>query len=95
MIEWLGVGHLFELSRTEEIAGFFTPLVMFAVFFLAQIILPDRRIPYYVVNPDTGQLRNYRLDGILVFVIAQIVWAFEITGMPREWVLSLLGVCCR
>lgn len=27
MIEWLGIGHLFELSRTEAIAGFFTPLV--------------------------------------------------------------------
>ncbi|MDE2773114.1 MAG: DUF1295 domain-containing protein [Gemmatimonadota bacterium] len=85
MIEWLGVGHLFELSRTEAIAAFFTPLVIFAVFFLAQIILPGRRIPGYVVNPDTGQPRNYRLNGILVFVIALIVWALELTGMPREW----------
>ena len=85
VIEWLGVGHLFELSRTEAIAGFFTPLVIFAVFFLAQVILPGRRIPGYVVNPDTGQPRNYRLNGILVFVIALIVWALELTGMPREW----------
>ena len=36
MIEWLGIGHLFELSQTEAIAGFFTPLAIFAVFFLAQ-----------------------------------------------------------
>ena len=41
MIEWLGIDHLFELSGTEAIAGFFTPLIIFAVFALAQIILPQ------------------------------------------------------
>ena len=56
MIEWLGIGHLFELSRTEAIAGFFTPLVIFAVFFLAQLMLPGRRVPGYVINPQTGEL---------------------------------------
>ena len=85
MIEWLGISHLFELSRTEAIAGFLTPLVIFAAFFLAQIILPARRVPGYVINPGTGEPRNYRLNGILVFAIAVIVWAFEITGMPRDW----------
>ena len=85
MIEWLGIGHLLELSRTEAIAGFFTPLVIFAVFFLAQLILPGKRVPGYVINPQTGKPRNYRLNGIVVFAVALIVWAFELTGMPREW----------
>ncbi|MCY3625727.1 MAG: DUF1295 domain-containing protein [Candidatus Dadabacteria bacterium] len=85
MIEWLGIGHLFELSRTEAIAGFFTPLVIFAVFFLAQLILPGKRVPGYVINPQTGKPRSYRLNGIVVFAVALIVWAFELTGMPREW----------
>ena len=85
MIDWLGIDHLFELSRTEAIAGFFTPLAIFAVFFLAQFILPGKRVPGYVINPETGQPRNYRLNGLLVFVIAEIVWALELTGMPRDW----------
>ena len=85
MIEWLGIGHLFELSRTEAVAGFFTPLVIFAVFFLAQLVLPGRRVPGYVINPQTGEPRNYRLNGLLVFAIALVVWAFELTGMPRDW----------
>ena len=85
MIEWLGIGHLFELSRSEAIWGFFTPLVIFAVFFLVQLILPGRRVPGYVINPETGEPRNYRLNGILVFAIALIVWALELTGMPRDW----------
>jgi len=85
MIEWLGIEHLFELSPTEAILGFFTPLAIILVFFVAQVILPARRVPGYVVNPETGQPRNYRLNGLLVFVIAIIVWATEITGMPRDW----------
>ena len=85
MIEWLGIEHLFELSGTEAIAGFLTPLAIFALFFLAQVILPARRVTGYVINPETGEPRNYRLNGILVFVIAVVVWAFELTGMPRDW----------
>ena len=85
MIEWLGIVHLFELSRAEAIAGFFTPLVIFAVFFLAQLILPGKWVPGYVINTETGEPRKYRLNGLLVFVVALIVWAFELTGMPRDW----------
>ncbi len=85
MIESLGIGHLFELSRTEAIAGFFTPLAVFAAFFVAQLVLPGRWVPGYVVDAGTGEPRKYRLNGLLVFIVAQIVWAFELTGMPREW----------
>ncbi|MXX16784.1 MAG: hypothetical protein F4Z52_06105, partial [Gammaproteobacteria bacterium] len=85
MIELLGIGHLFELSGAEAIAGFFTPLAVFAVFLLAQLILPGRWVPGYVVNPETGEPRQYRLNGLLVYVLVLIVWAFERTGMPRDW----------
>ena len=85
MIEWLGISHLFELTGTEAILGFLTPLVIFIVFFLAQLILPARRVPGYVINPKTGQPRNYRLNGLLVYVLAVLVWAFELTGMPHDW----------
>ena len=85
MIEWLGIEHLVELSGADALWGFFTPLIVFAVFFVAQIVLPARRVPGYVINPETGEPRNYRLNGLLVFVIAIAVWATEVTGMPRDW----------
>ena len=85
MTDWLGIGHLLELSAAEAAAGFFTPLAIFAVFFLAQLALPGVRVPGYVVDPRTGQTRRYRLNGILVFAIALAVWALELTGMPRDW----------
>ncbi len=85
MIDWLGIDHLFELSGAEVIAGFFTPLAIFAAFFLAQVILPGRRVPGYVTDENTGEPRQYRLNGLLVFLIAIAVWWFELTGMPRDW----------
>ena len=85
MIDWLGIGHLFELTGTEAVAGFFTPLIVFAAFFLAQMVLPGRWVPGYVVDAATGRPRRYRLNGILVFALALVVWAFELTGMPRDW----------
>ncbi len=85
MIEWLGIEHLTELSAMEATAAFFTPLAIFVVFFVAQAVLPAIRVPGYVINPATGEPRNYRLNGILVFAIAVLVWWFELTGMPRDW----------
>ena len=85
MAEWLGVGHLFELSREEAILGFLTPLIVFVAFFVAQLVLPARWVPGYVVDSATGEPRRYRLNGLLVFVVALAVWAFELTGMPRDW----------
>ena len=86
MIEWLGVEHFFELSTTEAIAGFFTPLALFAAFALAQVVLPARRVPGYVTNPETGEPRNYRLNGLPVFVIAVALWWVSgYAGVPRDW----------
>ena len=85
MIEWLGIGHLFELSPTEAIWGFVTPLIVYAMFFLVQLLLPGRWVPGYVINPETGEPRNYRLNGMLVFLLVLVVWALELTGLPRDW----------
>ena len=81
----LGIEHLTDLSTGEAVAAFFTPLVIFAVFFVLQIILPARRVTGYVKDRETGEPRNYRLNGLLVFVIVELVWAFELTGLPRDW----------
>ena len=42
----------------KRLRGFFTPLVIFAVFFLVQLILPGKWVPGYVINPETGEPRN-------------------------------------
>ncbi len=85
MAESLGIDHLLELSGTEMILGFLTPLFIFAAFFLAQVLLPAIRVPGYAVDPATGEPRKYRLNGLLVYVIAVVVWAVGFAGMPRDW----------
>ena len=94
-MELLGIEHFFELSRTEAIAGFFTPLAIFVVFLLLQLLLAGRWVPGYVIDRETGEPRKYRLNGILVFVIAVLAWAFELTGMPRDWFFrsTIYAVC--
>ena len=86
MFDWLGIEHLVDLTATEAVLAFFTPLIIFAAFFVAQTILPAWRVPGYVINPETGKPRNYRLNGLLVFAIAVAVWATELGGvLPRDW----------
>jgi len=85
MAEWLGIEHLFELSASEAVWGFLTPLFVFIAFFVMQLILPGRKVTGYVVDVETGEPRSYRLNGILVFAVAIAVWAFEIGGLPRDW----------
>ncbi len=85
VIEWLGISHLFELSGMEAIAGFLTPLVVFIAFFVAQLVIPARRVPGYVIDAKTGAPRDYRLNGLVIFLIAIAVWAIEPFGMEREW----------
>lgn len=55
------------------------------MFFVAHVTIPGRRVLGYVANRDTGGPRTYRLNGLVVFLLAQIVWWFELTGMPRDW----------
>jgi len=85
MADWLGIDHLLDLDRTEAIWGFFTPWILYAVFFLAHVVVPGRRVPGYVANRDTGEPRTYRLNGLVVFLLAQIVWWLQLTGLPRDW----------
>ncbi len=85
MSEWLGITHLLELSTAEAIAGFFTPLGVFAVVFLLQMILPAKKVLGYVIDPETGRPRQYRLNGLLVYLVLLLIWAFELFGLPRDW----------
>ncbi|WP_420626498.1 ergosterol biosynthesis protein [Candidatus Poriferisodalis sp.] len=85
MFERLGIGHLVELPASQALLGFLTPLFVFAAFFVLQMVLPGRHVPGYVVDRETGLPCSYRLNGLLVFVVAQVLWWFELTGMPRDW----------
>jgi len=85
MFERLGIGHLAELTAGEAVLGFLTPLFVMAAFFVLQMAIPGKRVSGYAIDTETGQPRSYRLNGLAVFAVAQALWWFELTGMPRDW----------
>ncbi len=86
MVEWLGIEHLFELSTGDKVAAFFAPLVIFIALSALAVLLPGKWVLGYATDEKTGKPRRYRLNGLIVFLIANLVWGFElIPGLERDW----------
>jgi len=58
----------------QLILGFFTPWIAYAGITLLHIILPARKIKGYVKHDTSGEVLNYRLNGILVLAASVIIW---------------------
>ena len=72
---------------TDLWAGFFAPWVAFAGFLGLHLALPARRVAGYVRDERSGEVLRYRLNGLLVFVVALGVWfaACHYGVMPWDW----------
>ena len=72
---------------TDLLIGFFAPWIMFAVVFGLHVVLPARRVVGYVRDERSGELLEYRLNGLLVFAVAVGAWFVAgYTGlMPWDW----------
>jgi delta14-sterol reductase len=73
------------------ILGFFTPLIAYTIITLLHIILPARKMKGYVKNEKTGEVMNYRINGILVLAASVLIWFllgyFKI--VPYEWLYEV------
>jgi hypothetical protein len=56
------------------ILGFFTPWIVYAFITLLHLILPARKVKGYVKHDTTGEVLNYRLNGIFVLIISIFAW---------------------
>jgi delta14-sterol reductase len=56
------------------ILGFFTPWIAYAFITLLHLIFPARKVKGYVKHDTTGEVLNYRLNGIFVLVISILAW---------------------
>jgi hypothetical protein len=59
-----------------QILGFCTPWIAYAVITLLHVILPGRKIKGYVRDDKSGEILNYRLNGILVLPASIIIWDY-------------------
>jgi len=80
--------------------GLITPLAAYAIITLLHIIIPVKRIMGYVKNEITGEVMNYRTNGIFVLLTSILIWFllgnFHI--VPYVWLYEtrwpgLIGAC--
>jgi delta14-sterol reductase len=73
------------------ILGFFTPWIAYVGITLLHCILPARKIKGYVKHETTGEVLNYRINGILVLPASILVWFllgyFKI--VPFDWLYQV------
>ncbi|MCG8590326.1 MAG: DUF1295 domain-containing protein [Proteobacteria bacterium] len=72
---------------TETLLGFFAPWAIYAGLLLLHLVLPARHVEGYVRDERTGEPLRYRLNGLLVLVVAVALWfAAGWSGwMPWDW----------
>lgn len=67
--------------------GLVTPLVAYALITLLHVLLPARKVKGYVRSDATGEVLDYRINGILVLVVSVLAWyllgRFDV--VPYTW----------
>jgi protein-S-isoprenylcysteine O-methyltransferase Ste14 len=84
----------------DILPGLLTPVIVAALIFLLHILLPGRFVTGYITKPGSAEKMEYRLNGILVFLIVICAWLvlgwFKI--VPYDWFYrtrwyGLAGAC--
>lgn len=74
-----------ELTTLQAVAGFLTPAILFAILLALHVALPAIRVDGYAHRKVSGTPPRYRLNGMLVFVSALVIWWLELTDAPLDW----------
>jgi len=74
-----------------QILGFLAPWIAYAIITLLHCILPGRKIKGYVRHDQTGEVLNYRLNGILVLAASILLWALLgfYNIVPLDWLYKV------
>ena len=54
--------------------GLITPLIIYTIITLLHLIIPVKKIEGYVKNEVTGELMNYRINGLFVLPASVFIW---------------------
>lgn len=66
-------------------AGFFAPLVVYAVITLLHLAIPARWVDGYVIDPRTQRPYRYRLNGLAVYLATIALWALACSQGLLAW----------
>ena len=68
-----------------SLAGFVSPLIVYAVVTVLHLVVPARNVEGYVVDPRTGRPFRYRLNGLLVYLMTVGLWAAVCSAGWLPW----------
>ena len=74
-----------QLTAVQTIAGFLTPTLLLAILLALHIVLPAWRVDGYAHEKMASTPTRYRLNGLLVFAGALLIWWSELTLAPLDW----------
>ena len=71
----------------NQILGFLSPWIAYAIITALHILVPARKRRGYVKNDTTGETLNYRINGIVVLAVSVLLWAVLVRYkiMPPDW----------
>ena len=76
---------LTTLSTTQAVAGFLTPMAVFAILLALHVVLPALRVDGYAHKQMEAPPTQYRLNGLVVFGVALLIWWSELAFAPMDW----------
>lgn len=75
---------------TDQILGFFTPWIIYAIITILHIFIPARKVVGYVTDELTGKKLTYRLNGLIVLIVMMLLWfvAGNQGIIPYDWLYT-------
>ena len=84
----------------NQLPGFLSPWIIYAVITVLHYCLPGRRVTGYVRHSKTGEILRYRLNGKIVLITSVTIWFFlgYLGWVSFDWLYrvrwqSLAGAC--
>ncbi len=58
----------------DKVTGFLAPILIIALTFVLNALLPGRWVTGYITNTNSGERMRYHLNGISVFFVVVVIW---------------------
>ena len=74
----------------EKTLGFLTPIMIFMIIFILNLVLPGRWVTGYVTKKNSAEKLRYHLNGIYVFAVVVLTWFLLgfLNIVPYEWLYN-------
>lgn len=69
----------------DQIIGFLSPVIVYAIIFILGLVLPGRWVVGYVTKENSDEKLKYRLNGLLVMIVVVISWILLCQYNILDW----------